>query len=132
MIKQAATGKEARPPELDTFAAAFAVAGEEQEKGADQETLALLNDSRAILTLRRRRWNPWMLKKSKSDSIAILMGWTSLFSFTNHILCLFVGPQSQEDRLTQLVIECPLGKLDLSDEYGSDPLATFHDRRCDP
>jgi hypothetical protein len=37
-----ATGKEARPPELDTFAAAFAVAGENQEKEADQETAVLL------------------------------------------------------------------------------------------
>jgi hypothetical protein len=37
-----ATGKEARPPELDTFAAAFAVAGENQEKAADEETLVLL------------------------------------------------------------------------------------------
>jgi hypothetical protein len=36
------TGKEARSPELDTFAAAFAVAGEEQEKAADKETLVLL------------------------------------------------------------------------------------------
>jgi len=38
-----ATGGEARPPELDTFAAAFAVAGEDQEKAADEETLVLLN-----------------------------------------------------------------------------------------
>ena len=37
-----ATGKEERPPELDTFAAAFAVTGEKQEMVADQETLALL------------------------------------------------------------------------------------------
>jgi hypothetical protein len=37
-----ATGKEARPPELDTFAAAFAVAGEDQEQAADKETLVLL------------------------------------------------------------------------------------------
>jgi hypothetical protein len=37
-----ATGREARPPELDTFAAAFAVAGEKQEMVADQGTLALL------------------------------------------------------------------------------------------
>ncbi len=36
------TGKEAPSPELDTFAAAFAVAGEEQEKAADKETLVLL------------------------------------------------------------------------------------------
>ena len=37
-----AMGKEERPPELDTFAAAFAVAGEDQEKAADEETLVLL------------------------------------------------------------------------------------------
>ncbi len=37
-----ATGKEARPPELDTFAAAFAVAGEDQEKVADETTAVLL------------------------------------------------------------------------------------------
>ena len=37
-----ATGKEARPPEVDTFAAAFAVAGEDQEQAADKETLVLL------------------------------------------------------------------------------------------
>ena len=37
-----AMGVEERPPELDTFAAAFAVAGEDQEKAADQETAVLL------------------------------------------------------------------------------------------
>jgi hypothetical protein len=37
-----AMGKEARPPELDTFAAAFAVAGERQEQAADEETMFLL------------------------------------------------------------------------------------------
>ena len=37
-----ATSRQARPPELDTFAAAFALAGEKQEMVADQETLALL------------------------------------------------------------------------------------------
>ena len=37
-----AIGKEARPPEVDTFAAAFAVAGEDQEQAADKETLVLL------------------------------------------------------------------------------------------
>jgi hypothetical protein len=41
-LMKIATGKEARPPELDTFAAAFAVAGEDQEKVADEETLVLL------------------------------------------------------------------------------------------
>ena len=37
-----ATGKEARRPELDTFAAAFAVAGEEQQNAADKQTIVLL------------------------------------------------------------------------------------------
>jgi hypothetical protein len=37
-----ATSGQARPPELDTFAAAFAVAGEKEEMVADQQTLALL------------------------------------------------------------------------------------------
>jgi hypothetical protein len=37
-----AVGKEERPPELDTFAAAFAVAGEDQERTADEKTTILL------------------------------------------------------------------------------------------
>jgi len=41
-LMKIATGKEARPPELDTFAAAFAVAGENQEKVADEQTAVLL------------------------------------------------------------------------------------------
>jgi len=41
-LLKVATGRQARPPELDTFAAAFAVAGEKQEMVVDQETLALL------------------------------------------------------------------------------------------
>jgi hypothetical protein len=41
-LMKIAMGKEARPPELDTFAATFAVAGEDQEKVADEETLVLL------------------------------------------------------------------------------------------
>jgi hypothetical protein len=41
-LMKIAMGKEARPPELDAFAAAFAVAGEDQEKVADEETLVLL------------------------------------------------------------------------------------------
>jgi hypothetical protein len=38
-LMKIATGKEARPPELDTFSAAFAVAS---EKAADGETMTLL------------------------------------------------------------------------------------------
>jgi hypothetical protein len=41
-LMRIAMGKEARSPELDTFAAAFAVAGEDQEKVADEETWVLL------------------------------------------------------------------------------------------
>ena len=41
-LMKIATGKEAPPPELDTFAAAFAVAGDNQEKVTDEETMVLL------------------------------------------------------------------------------------------
>jgi hypothetical protein len=37
-----AMGREARSPELDRFSDAFSVAGENQEKAADEETLVLL------------------------------------------------------------------------------------------
>src|SRR3984893_15268180 len=37
-----ATGREVRPPELDTMAEMFAVGGEKQETMADEETIALL------------------------------------------------------------------------------------------
>jgi hypothetical protein len=37
-----ATGSEVRPPEPDTMAEVFAVAGEKQETMADEETIALL------------------------------------------------------------------------------------------
>ena len=66
------------PPELDTFAAAFAVAGEKQEMVADQETLVLLKTLLAILTLRRRARNSCVLKKVERDSIGTSMGSTSL------------------------------------------------------
>ena len=41
-LKKNMTGAEERSPELDTFAAALAVAGEDQQKEVDQATLALL------------------------------------------------------------------------------------------
>jgi hypothetical protein len=41
-IMNIVTGKKENPLELDTFAAAFALASEEQKKTADQETLVLL------------------------------------------------------------------------------------------
>jgi len=41
-LMKIAMGKEARSPELDAFAAAFSVAGENQEKVADEETMFLL------------------------------------------------------------------------------------------
>ena len=37
-----ATGRQARPPELDKFAAIFAIAGEKQETLADQKTVIFL------------------------------------------------------------------------------------------
>ena len=69
-----ATGKEERPPEVDTFAAAFAVAGEKQEMAADQETLVLLKRFSGIPTLKRRSWNSTVLKKSKMNSTKMSMG----------------------------------------------------------
>jgi len=41
-LEDIATGQEARTPEVDMFAQTFAVAGEDQEKMADKETLVLL------------------------------------------------------------------------------------------
>ena len=52
--------------------------------------------------------------------------------FTNDILWLFVSSQSQKDRLAQLAIVGPLGKLDLGDQHGFEPVAALHDRRSYP
>ena len=41
--------------------------------------------------------------------------------FANDILCLFIGSQSQEDRLTKLVVVCSFGKLALGDKHGFNP-----------
>jgi hypothetical protein len=41
-LENIATGREARPPELDRFAGAFSLAGEKQESLADEETAVLL------------------------------------------------------------------------------------------
>ena len=59
---------------------------------------------------------------------------STLHLFANDILCLFVSPQPEEDRLTKLVVECPHRKLDLGDQHGLEPLAALHHRRrylCD-
>jgi hypothetical protein len=37
-----ATGRQARPPELDKFATAFAIVGEKREMVADQKTMIFL------------------------------------------------------------------------------------------
>jgi hypothetical protein len=72
-----ATGREARPPELDKFVTAFALAGEKQEMVANQKTVVLLNDSQAMLRLRRRGRNSSGSKKPKSNSIRSLTVKTS-------------------------------------------------------
>ena len=41
-LEDIATGQEARPPEVDMFAQTFSVAGEKQEKAADEATAILL------------------------------------------------------------------------------------------
>src|SRR5262245_59689894 len=47
---------------------------------------------------------------------------------TNDGLCLLVSPQPQENRLAKLVVVRPLGKLDLGDQHGFNPVAAFHHR----
>ena len=46
------------------------------------------------------------------------------------MLCLLIGSQPKEHRLTKLVVVCPLGKLDLGDQHRFKPVAAFHDCRC--
>jgi hypothetical protein len=41
-LEDIAMGQEARPPEVDMFAQTFSVAGEKQEKAADEATAILL------------------------------------------------------------------------------------------
>src|SRR6516164_4677570 len=50
-----ATGRQARPPELDKFATAFAISDEKQEKVADQKTM---------MFLKRFSRNPRFLRRS--------------------------------------------------------------------
>jgi hypothetical protein len=50
----------------------------------------------------------------------------------NDVLCQFVSAQSQEDGLAKLIVTSPLGKLDLGDQHGFDPVAAFHDGRVMP
>jgi hypothetical protein len=88
-----ASGKEPRPLQLDRFAGAFSIAGEKQEKAADEKTLVLLGDSRAILTLRRRGQNSSVLRKSKRRFIRISMESTSRF-IRERPLCRFIGARS--------------------------------------
>ena len=73
-LTKIATGKEKRPPELDTFAAAFAVAGEDQEKAADKETLVLLERFSGNPVIEKAKAEFKRAQKLKSDSIRILTG----------------------------------------------------------
>ncbi len=126
-----ATGRQARPPELDKFATAFALAGEKQEMVTDQKTTVFLKRFSPNPDVERAREEFESAQKVEESFHKDFDGADFTLSFTNHIFCLFVGPQSQEDRLTQLVIERPLRKLDLGDQYRLNPLATFHDCRGD-
>jgi hypothetical protein len=73
-------GLQERPPELDTFAAAFAVAGEDQEKAADEATAVLLKRFSGNPDVQKRGRNSSARKKSKRDSIRSSMGSTSVVS----------------------------------------------------
>ena len=67
---------EVRPPELDTMAEMFAVAGEKLEMVAD-EAIALVKLFVTNPKLKRRERNSSVLKMSKRDSIESSMGSTS-------------------------------------------------------
>jgi hypothetical protein len=69
-LMKIAMGKEARPPELDTFAAAFAVAGEDQEKVADKETLVLLKRLSGILDVEKAKMEFERAQKVKAQETA--------------------------------------------------------------
>jgi hypothetical protein len=70
-----ATGREARSPELNTFAAAFAVAGEKQETVADEATIALLKRFWGNPDVERGQGrNSGGRKKLKNSSIVDSMG----------------------------------------------------------
>jgi len=72
-LMKIATGKEERPPELDTFAAAFAVALAKTRRRTKGPWFGS-SDSHAILTLRRQGRNSTVRKRSKRNTITISMG----------------------------------------------------------
>jgi hypothetical protein len=94
-----ATGKEARPPAVDKFAAAFSVAGEKQAIRTEYETRVLLD---------RFSWGSLRLQKARAEfenaqkieqGLRISMESTSLWNrslylFANHVFWIFIGPQS--------------------------------------
>src|SRR6516164_763004 len=53
-------------------------------------------------------------------------GFEKASRITNDVLWLFISSQSQKHRLPKLVIQRPLGKLDLGDQYWLDPSAPPH------
>ena len=63
-----------------------------------------------------QRWSFWWKR------LTILQKWT----LANDILCLYIGTHPQGHRLTKLTIMRPLGKLDLDDQNGFDPMAALH------
>jgi hypothetical protein len=67
-----ASGKKPRPPEVDQFAQSFSVAGEKQEKAADEATVALLRNWRWIQIFKGRRPHSTKPSRSKKDSCATL------------------------------------------------------------
>jgi hypothetical protein len=73
-----ASGRKPRPPEVDRFAKAFQLAGEDQEIAGDEATSDLLGTFLTILTLKRRKLNLRKLKRLKSNSTRILTELTSL------------------------------------------------------
>ena len=85
-----ATGKEERPPELDTFAAAFAVAGEDQEKATDEETLVLRKRSSRDPGIAKAR-----VEFERAQSVRTIPQRLRLGRLHNLVTCVNVWPYSK-------------------------------------
>src|SRR6266571_107489 len=54
-----------------------------------------------------------------------------VLAFLAHLARVFVFAQAEKYRLTQFIVACPLGELDLGDEFRVYPMHLFHYRRRD-
>ena len=77
-------------------------------------------------------WLKASVKTLESSTVLQAEPLPAAFLFTYDLLWFFISSKPKENGLTQLVVAGPLGKLDLGDQYGFDPVATFHSGRVIP